>query len=121
MSEISPNLAPVAAPRRTIIFAVILGLALALLAALFALVMAVAALALFNGCLGTSSAVGETLMMAWIFVLWPLAAVGAGLAPALMLGRGRGWKKALQALGAGSLIAVIVYVGWLLVGSVLFC
>lgn len=121
MSEISPSIPTPASPSRPILLGVIYGLVLAVPAALIAIVMSIAGLVLFNGCFGTSNPLMEIVMMGWIFVLWPLSAVGAAVSSAVTLARGRGWKKALRILGVGSLISIAIYLGWLVVGSIIFC
>jgi hypothetical protein len=87
----------------------------------FALLMAVMALVMFNGCFGASSQWAEFVVMGWVFGLSPLAALGAALAPAVQVGRGRDWKAAILAFGIGVTIAIAVYIAGVILVYILTC
>jgi hypothetical protein len=99
----------------------LLSLALGIPFLAFALLMGFMVLVMFNGCFGAQSPAADIVVIGWLFGLSPLAALGAALAPAVQLGRGRGRKSAWLAFGAGAAIAAVVYAAGVILVYVLTC
>jgi hypothetical protein len=121
MAEINPGAALPTAPRRSIGWAIALGIVLLLIGALVAVIGVVTGLLVFNGCFGPSGPVAEIVSMAWIFGAWPLAVLATALVPPALLGLGRGRRAALAAFGIGCLVAAFIWFGWLGLGYFWFC
>lgn len=78
-------------------------------------------LLVFNGCYGASTLVEEVISTAWLFGIWPLSALATALVPPVLLGLGRGWKKALVAFFIGLLVSVFIWIAWVPIGFAVFC
>lgn len=111
------------APRRTrtIILSILLGLALLAIAAGLAALGIVMTLLVFNGCYGAKGVIAETLSTLWIFALFPLALAATAIVPPVLLGLGRGWRKALIAFAIGCGGSALIWIASLPLGYVWFC